>query len=101
MAIQVPAFATIETMERGWSVGTALSDPAVFAGLILQPLIAVIAAWALELLRRTVRAIVARLRPLSRERAAHFPPPANEPGSPRYWLLRHSRRRAPPALLHS
>ena len=99
-AIQVPAFAAIESMERGWSVGEALSDPAVFVGLMLQPLLAVVATWALELLRRTVQAMVDRRRTLLREHAAPFPPPASGPPSTRYWLLWSSRRRAPPALLH-
>ncbi|MGH2710202.1 MAG: hypothetical protein ACRDH9_03235 [Actinomycetota bacterium] len=99
-AIQIPSFAVIETMERGWSVGQALSDPAVFFGLILQPLLAVMAAWVLELLRRTVRAIMTGLHPLARARPGQFPPRVNEPHAPRLWLLRHSRRRAPPALLY-
>jgi hypothetical protein len=97
-AIQVPAFAGIEVLERGWSVGQAISDPAVFVGLILQPLVAVIAAWVLEMLRRAVRAIAARPSE-PRKLAPSFPRPASEPSAPRYWLLRHSRRRAPPLPL--
>lgn len=97
-AIQIPVFALIETFERQWSVDRALSDPAVFVGLALQPLLAVVAAWILGLLRRAVRAIAILL--VRRRRAAprSFPRPAlDEPGY-RLWLLLPARRRAPPTL---
>lgn len=96
LAIQLPAFFLIEVAERGWSLTGALSDPAVFAGLALLPLLAVVAAWVLDLLHRTVRAIVVRLRQPRRTASRSFPPPALDVPSSRSWLLLPSRRRAPP-----
>ena len=95
-AIQVPAFLAIEIMEREWSLGRAISDPAVFVGLILQPLVAVITAWVLELLRRTVRAIVGRLRPGRTVAPRSFRRPGLRASFPRLWAFLPARRRAPP-----
>jgi hypothetical protein len=95
-AIQLPAFALIEVLERQWSIEGALSDPAVFFGLALQPLLAVLAAWVLDLLHRAVRVVVALLAPARRAVAASHPrPPLDEPPY-RSWLLLAARRRAPP-----
>ena len=98
MVIQVPAFLAIEVMERGWSVGSAVSDPAVFVGLVLQPLVAVLAAWVLELFGRTVQALACLLgaprdtpSPRSLRRPVlSLPPQAT-------WRFSPSRLRAPPA----
>lgn len=96
-AIQAPAFLTLEIMERGWSAERAVSDPAVLVGLALQPLVAVIAAWVLELVRRTVRAIASLLL---RAPLAQAPRSLPRPGllfaTPRSWRFLPGRRRAPP-----
>ncbi len=94
--IQVPAFLAIEMMEREWSLGRAISDPAVFVGLALQPLVAVIAAWIVELLNRAVRAIVELLRPARRVAPRSSPRPGLPASTPRLWALLPARRRAPP-----
>ena len=95
-AIQLPAFLVIEMLERGWSLSRALSDPAVFVGLILQPLVAVLAAWALELLRRGVRAVAALLRaPGASVRKSH-PRPGLDALPLRSWVFLPARLRAPP-----
>jgi len=96
-AIQVPAFVAIEVIERGWSVGRAISDPAVFVGLVLQPLVAVIAAWIIELLGRTVRAIATLLAPPAAAAPRSLPRPGLRVYPPRPWASFPSRLRAPPA----
>ncbi|MGH2692053.1 MAG: hypothetical protein ACRDHM_06080 [Actinomycetota bacterium] len=95
-AIQVPAFLLIEIVEREWSIGRAISDPAVFVGLMLQPLVAVIAACVLELFARAVRAIVALLRPPRPYSPRSFPRPGLKLSAPRPWAFLPARRRAPP-----
>lgn len=99
VAIQAPAFLAIEVMERGWSAGRAATDPAVFVGLILQPLIAVVAAWVLELLRRTVRAIAGLLRARPAVRPASVPRPGLGAPIPRSRRFVPARLRAPPTGL--
>ena len=96
LVVQIPAFATIEVAERGWSVQEALLDPAVFVGLVLQPFLAVVAAWLLDLWHRAVRAIVVRLQTPRRSTARSFPCPDLETPPRRSRLLFPSRRRAPP-----
>lgn len=98
VAIQVPAFAVIEVLERQWSVGRTAGDPAVFIGLVLQPLVAVVAAWILDLFRRAVRAVVERLLRTPRVVARSFPRPVLGQVRPRHRLLILARRRAPPLL---
>jgi hypothetical protein len=95
-AIQVPAFVLIELMEREWSVVRALSDPAVFLGLALMPLLAIVTAWVLDLLHRAVRAIVVRFDRTAQPVTRSFPRPVLDEPSQRFWLLLPSRRRAPP-----
>jgi hypothetical protein len=97
-AIQLPAFALIEVMERQWSVGRAAADPAVFIGLVLQPLVAVLAAWILDLFRRAVRAAVERFHRTRRVAPRSYPRPALGQVRPRHRLLIPARRRAPPPL---
>lgn len=94
-AIQVPAFLLIEIVEREWSLGRAVSDPAVLVGLILQPLVAVFAAWILELLGRAVRGIAALLRPRP-DTPRYLPRPGLRLDPPRRWVFLPARRRAPP-----
>jgi hypothetical protein len=96
-AIQVPAFLLIELVVRDGGLGRILGDPAVFVGLVLQPLIAVVAAWLLDLFGRAVRAAVARLRTGLRHvasRSVLAPVLAQTP--PRCRLLLPVGRRAPP-----
>lgn len=98
-AIQVPAFAAIEILERQWSLGGAASDPAVFVGLVLQPLLAVIAAWMLDLVHRAVQAIVRLPVRTHTVVPRSFPRPAPALAASRRWLLLRARRRAPPPRL--
>jgi hypothetical protein len=95
-AVQVPAFALIEILERRGSVARTVTDPAVFIGLVLLPLVAVVAAWLLSLLHRAVRAVVVSLRLPRRLAPRSFPRPVLEDAPPRYRLLLPARRRAPP-----
>jgi hypothetical protein len=94
--IQAPAFALIELLERQWSAGRTAADPAVFIGLVLQPLVAVIAAWILDLFRRTIRAVVSRLRRRRLAAPRSFPEPVLRQVPTRHRLLLPARRRAPP-----
>jgi hypothetical protein len=96
LAVQVPAFAAIEVLERGGSVTRAVSDPAVFIGLALLPLVAVLAAWVLGLLHRAVRAVLGARPPRRRPSARSFPRPVLASVPPRLRLLLPTRRRAPP-----
>jgi hypothetical protein len=94
-AIQVPAFGLLEMLERG-SVGEAAADPAVFIGLVLQVVVAVVGARILEIVGRIAVALVRRFaerRPRARSEAPPLGPPV-----PRLSLLFPSRRRAPPFL---
>jgi hypothetical protein len=95
-AIQIPAFALLEVLERQWSIGQALSDPAVFVGLVLQPLFAVLAAWILGLVRRVARAIALRIFRTRLVPRRSLPRLTWERSAPRHWLLLSARRRAPP-----
>jgi hypothetical protein len=95
-AIQVPAFALIEVMERR-SLAGAGTDPAVFVGLVLQIVLAVAGAWLVDLLARAVRA-VARMLEVSRPRPRSSPAPALDRLPPRFRLLLPTGRRAPPVL---
>jgi hypothetical protein len=99
VGIQVSAFLLIEVVERGWSVQQAMLDPAVFAGLAMQPLLAVIAARFLELVHRAVRAVIARLRPAWRTGTPSFRRPSLRRSAFRPWMLLPGRRRAPPSPL--
>ncbi len=99
MAIQVPAFVLIEVMERQWSVGATAADPAVFLGLVLLPLFAVLAAWVLDLFGRAVRSVVEGLRRPRRVPPRHYPRPVLAQVRPRHRFLIPARRRAPPLLL--
>lgn len=94
--VQVLAFAAIEVAERGGSVARTVSDPAVFIGLVLLPLVAVLAAWLLGLLHRAVQVMLAA--GLRRRRAADrsFSGPVLMDLPPRLRLLLPTRRRAPP-----
>ena len=98
-AVQIPAFLVIEVVERGWSVQEALVDPAVFVGLALQPVVAVVAARILEVVHRLVRAVVVRLRPAPAPAAKSSRRPALLVAAVRSWLLLPGRRRAPPSPL--
>jgi hypothetical protein len=95
IAIQVPAFTLIELAERGAYLDRTVGDPAVFVGLVLQPLVAVIAAWLLDLLRRAVRSVADRLRRPHRIAIRALPRPASSSAS-RHPLFFPARRRAPP-----
>jgi hypothetical protein len=95
-AIQVPAFAAIEVVERGGSVARTVSDPAVIVGLVLLPLLAVIAAWLLDLFRRAVRTVVHGSRRACHSTIRPVLRPALQQIPDRHLLLLPARRRAPP-----
>jgi hypothetical protein len=94
-AIQVPAFALVEVIERG-SLPGAATDPAVFVGLALQVVFAVLGAWLVEVLGRVALAMARRVAgPHLRARSA--PPPLRRTVPfPRPCSLFPTRRRAPP-----
>lgn len=99
LAIQALAFSLIEIAERGWSIQETLFDPAVFVGLALQPLLAILAARVLDFLHRVVRSIVVRLRVPRLVATRPAPPSPIDRPVCRAWLLRHARRRAPPSAV--
>ena len=96
LAIQVPAFVLIEAVERRGSLARALADPAVFIGLVLQPLTAILAAWLLDLFGRAVRAVAARVRQRPRRAPRWLPRPVRATLLPRLRLLLPLGGRAPP-----
>jgi hypothetical protein len=96
-AVQVPAFLLIELVVQDGGLGHILGDPAVFVGLVLQPVIAVVAAWLLDLIGRAVRVAVARLRTGLRQAASpSVCAPVLGQTPPRWRLLLPVGRRAPP-----
>jgi hypothetical protein len=96
IAVQVPAFAAIEVLERGGSMARTVTDPAVLIALVLLPLVAVLAAWLLGLLHRAVRAVLGARLPRHRAPARSFRRPVLTDVPPRLRLLLPARRRAPP-----
>jgi hypothetical protein len=96
IAIQVPAFALIEVLERQWSAGRTVADPAAFIGLVLQPLVAVLTAWLLGLFGKAVCAVVARMRRKLRRPPRSLPRPGLTRSRLRDELVLLARRRAPP-----
>jgi hypothetical protein len=95
-AIQVPAFVLIELAARDVPLGSILAEPATFIGLVLQPVVAVLAAWLLDLFRRAVLAVVHGFRPARRSTIRPVLRPALPQIRSRHFLLTSSRRRAPP-----
>ena len=95
-AIQVTAFVLIELFARDLPVGSLIAEPATFLGLVLQPLVAVLAAWLLDLFGRAVRAVAARLRPAALRVPWSLPRPTVGPIRPRTRLLGRLGGRAPP-----
>jgi hypothetical protein len=96
-ALQVPAFLLIEVTERGASLGQGFSDPAVLLGLVLQVLVAAVAALLLRVLGRAVAALTARLRARTRRSVPERRPAAPDRVAPHLARLVRARRRAPPA----
>ncbi|HXF58122.1 MAG TPA: hypothetical protein VNO34_11240 [Actinomycetota bacterium] len=100
-AVQVPLFLLLECLERGFSVGAALSDPAVLVGAGVQVLVAAASAVLLVELGRTVaRAVTAPWR----TRRPHPTPVPTPLRAERGWgarppFLRGAPRRAPPAAV--
>jgi hypothetical protein len=95
-AIQVPAFVLIELVARDGPVGSLLAEPATFIGLVLQPMVAVLAAWLLDLFREAVRAVVHGFRPTRRSTIRSILRPTLQQIRPRHFLLLPTGRRAPP-----
>jgi hypothetical protein len=95
-SIQVPAFGLVEILERG-SFEDAVADPAVFVGLALQIVFAVLGAWLVEVLGRAALAVACKFAlPRGRDRSRARPHVG--PSVPRLHLLSSVRRRGPPAL---
>ena len=95
-ALQVPAFLLIEVAERGASFDSALTDPAVLIGLVVQVVVAAVAALLLRGFSRAVAAVAARVRS-PRAPAATAPASAAPDLAPPHLVrLVRSRRRAPP-----
>jgi hypothetical protein len=95
-SLQVPAFLLIEVAERGASFDRALTDPAVLLGLVVQVLVAAVAALLLRGFSRAVAAAAARVR--SRRAPAPTGRGYTDPDLAPPHLLRlvRARRRAPP-----
>lgn len=95
-AIQASAFLVLEVVERGGSVLEALTDPAVFIGLVVQPFLAVLAAWLLDLFGRAVRAVAAMLRRRPHRVPRSLPRPVPRSPAPRLRRPGSVGSRAPP-----
>ncbi|HLB62409.1 MAG TPA: hypothetical protein VJN50_06740 [Actinomycetota bacterium] len=98
-AIQVPGFALLELIERRMGVGSALADPAVRVGLVLQVLVALGAALLLRGVERTVGAVARRRRRDGRAVLALPRRGSTISLAPRATLLAAAPRRAPPLPL--
>jgi hypothetical protein len=97
-AIQVPAFAAVEIVERGSSPAAAFGDPVVAVGLALQVVLAVAAAVLVSLFVRAVRRAAAGRAIPETDPPVHPRPITHDDAAPA-WRLGRGRRRAPPVLL--
>ncbi len=94
-ALQVPAFLLIELAERGSAIGGAFTDPAVLLGLVLQLVVAGVAALLLRGFSVLVAAVARPRQARERAERARFPA-LPQIASPHLVRLVRSRRRAPP-----
>jgi hypothetical protein len=99
-AIQVLAFAFLETAERGFDPGAAAADPAVLMGLVLQVVVALLLSLAVVGLARSVRAIFVRRR-ITGRRASAPRAPSPAPFVDLLVFLRARPLRGPPLPLGS
>ena len=95
-AMQILGFALVESIERGSSAGSLLGEPAFLLGLVLQVVIALLAAALIRVVARAVSMLL--VRPEANEKAPQrIPSPAH--GAARanpFTFLVCSPRRAPP-----
>lgn len=97
-AIQVPAFVGMESIERAWADGHTLLDPAILLGLLVQLLVAAVAAVLVGAVAKVVRVLTRERTHAPRDAAA---PPDNATQrevSHRLTFLIRARRRAPPSV---
>jgi hypothetical protein len=98
-AIQILGFVLVESVERGSSAGSLLGDPAFLLGLVLQVVIALLAAGLVRVVTRAVSMLVSQ--PQANGKAPRrIPSPA--PGAVRadpLTFLVYSPRRAPPVAV--
>lgn len=96
-ALQVPAFLLIELAERGSAIDGAFSDPAVLLGIVLQLVVAGVAALLLRGVSALITAVARRRHSRERTESAGSPaPPQIAP--PHLLRLVRIRRRAPPPI---
>jgi len=98
-AVQVPAFAVLELVERRLDVGGTLTDPVVRLGVVLQALVALGAALLLRGVEEAVRSVASRAPRLMRAPGT-FPRRGSTISlAPRGVLLASAPRRDPPLPL--
>lgn len=100
-AMQLAMFLLVEVAERGFDLATAVGDPAVRVGLVLQCVVAAILAVVLGLYVRAVRMVAwgRRVRPASPRHP--FGPPVAERGPFARTGWSSASRRGPPLPLTS
>ena len=98
-ALQVPAFALLELVERDLSLAQALTDRAHVVGLVVQVLGALLSSVVIAMLFRGVRVLAARLRRAAFTAPESTPRPRRRETARRLILLVSARLRAPPLRL--
>lgn len=98
-AVQVPLFLLLECLERGFSVGAALADPAVLVGVVVQLLVATASTVLLVGLSRTVTGVLAASTGASRPGRALVSLPTEREWGTRPTFLAGPPRRAPPVTV--
>jgi hypothetical protein len=97
---QAGGFAVVELVERHLSVVETATDPALLVGLVVQVLVAAVAALLLHAFGRAVHAVVTRSRFPNQPPAIPPPrPPLRDLPARRLSHLIRARRRAPPLSL--
>jgi hypothetical protein len=95
-AIQMLGFGLVESVERGSSAASILAEPAFLLGLVLQVVIALLAAWLVRVVTRAVSMLVARPDPNGKAPLRTLSPARGTARAVRFAFLVCSPRRAPP-----
>jgi hypothetical protein len=98
-AIQILGFVLVESIERGSSAGSILGEPAFLLGLVLQVVIALVAAGLVRVVTRAVSMLVARPEPNGKAPQRISSPARGTARANRFTFLVCSPRRAPPVAV--
>jgi hypothetical protein len=100
-AIQVPAFLTMEFVERGMSFGEMPLEPALLVGLVVQVLVAFVSAVLIRVFFRVAAILTSREWKLSKLAPPKVLGPVTQALPRRLYFLIRAHHRAPPLTLGS